>query len=166
MDSFTLKRYGQASKPLGRSFLVLLSGLLTAGCGDSHGEVSGKVFYKGQPLTAPGTVVKFMDANGGVTSTMVAPDGGYAIPKLPVGQVKIAVVVLPLRRIDLIEQKAQEAIKSGKMNLPPEEREKLSQSHPARGLPIALPPYYADPDKSGLMHTVTGGKQTHDIELK
>jgi hypothetical protein len=165
MISFKRRRYGQANECLGNHFLVLLFGILTGGCGDSHGEVSGKVYYKGQPLTVPGATVTFMDANGRGFSSTVASNGNYTIAKVPVGPVKIAVVVLPPRRTDVIQRMAHEAVKSGKLKLPPEELVKMAPSSPPRRRAAAIPRSYADPEKSGLLHTVTGGKQRHDIEL-
>jgi hypothetical protein len=165
MISFKRQRHWQANKWWRSRFLVLLFGLLTAGCGDSYGEISGKIYYKGQPLTAPRAIVTFMDANGGAFSSTIASDGKYAIAKVPVGQVKIAIVVLPPRRTDVVRQKAHEAVKSGKIKIPPEELAKMAPSSPPRRQARRLPPLYADPQTSGLMHTVTGGKQTHDIEL-
>lgn len=165
MISFN-QQYRQANKCWGSSCLVFLFGLLAEGCGGSHGEISGKVYYKGQPLTTPGAIVTFMDAKGGAFSGSVTSDGKYAIAKVPVGQMKIAVVVLPPRRTDIIQQTAYEAVKSGKLRIPPEERAKMAPSPPPRGPALAIPRLYADPQKSGLMHTVTGGKQTHDIELR
>lgn len=166
MISFKRQRKRQANRCWASSCLVLLFGLLAEGCGDSHGEISGKVYYKGQPLTAAGAIVTFMDAKGGAFSSSVASDGKYAITKVPVGQMKIAVVVLPPRRTDIIERTAHEAVKSGKLKIPPEERAKMVSSSPPRGPAIAIPLLYADPQKSGLMYTVTEGKQTHDIELR
>jgi len=162
------KRYwfGRASKRWGSRCLVLLVGLLSAGCGGGYGEISGKVYYKGRLLAVPGMMVTFTDANGRVFSSSVAPDGGYTLAKVPVGQVKIAVVVLPPRRIDQIQQKEQEAVRAEIVKVSPEERERMTQSRPPRRFAIAIPRTYADPETSGLIHTVTGGKQTYDIELK
>jgi hypothetical protein len=139
---------------------------LPQGCGGGYGEVSGKVYYKGQLLAAPGMMVTFTDANGRVFSSSVAPDGGYTLAKVPAGQVKIAVVVLPPRRIDHIQQMEHEAVRAGIVKAPPEERERMVQNGPPRRFAIAIPRSYADPETSGLIHTVTGGKQTYDIELK
>lgn len=158
--------FGRASKRWGSSCLVLLVGLLPQGCGGGYGEVSGKVYYKGRLLAAPGMMVSFTDANGGVCSNSVAPDGGYTLAKVPVGQVKISVVVLPPRRIDQVQQKEHEAVRAGIVKAPPEEWEKMAPNGPPRRFAIAIPRSYADPETSGLIHTVTGGKQTYDIELK
>lgn len=166
MISFTRQRHRQANAHRGKGFCLLLLGLLASGCGGSHGEITGKVYYKGQPVTSPGAVVTFIDTNGGVFSSSVASDGGYVIADVPVGQVKVAVLVLPPRKTDRIQQTEQEAIRSGKLNIPPEERQKMVSISPPRGLAIPLPPTYADPEKSGLMHVVTGGKQTFDIQLR
>jgi hypothetical protein len=166
MISFQHQRYWRASKHWGRSYVVLLVGLLTGGCGGSHGEVSGKVYYKGQPLTAPGAIVTFIDANGEAFSSSITSDGSYTLTKVPVGQVRIGVVVLPPKRTNRVQQKEREVVKAGLLKIPPEEVTKMVQDFPLRGLAIPIPVWYADPEKSGLMHTVTGGKQSYDIELR
>jgi hypothetical protein len=50
----------------------------------------------------------------------------------------------------------------------------MEQKTPGRSPPqlpskeqyVPIPASYKDPEKSGLTYTVTGGTQTHDIELK
>lgn len=117
-------------------------------------------------MNAPGTIVTFMDAKGDAFSSTVTSEGTYSLAKVPIGQAKIAVLVLPPRKSDRIQQMAQEALRSGQLKLPPEEREKMSRSCAPRGQTITIPPSYSDPERSGLTHTVIGGKQTYDIELR
>jgi hypothetical protein len=152
---------------------VLLVGL-TAGCGASQGTVSGKVLYRGQPLTG-GAVTYFPDSGKGAFTTRIKPDGSYSLPKVPVGKVRIAIAPAAQRHMDPQMQAMARAVKSGKdrpspemiEKMPPNMRAALEESpSPGPGRPPPIPPQYTDPDKSGLEYTVTGGSQTHDIELK
>src|SRR5262249_40311065 len=72
--------------------LFLLSSLLVlaAGCGSKGGTVSGKVYYKNQPMTA-GLVQFYPEGKGGEYSSKINEDGSYSISKVPPGPVKITV---------------------------------------------------------------------------
>jgi hypothetical protein len=157
---------------LGLGFLVLSLGL-TAGCAP-QGDVSGKVLYRGQPLTG-GAVTFFPVTGKGAFTTRIKPDGSYHLPKVPAGKVQIAIAPAAARRIDPQMQSMIQAIKSGKQKLSPEALEKMppgmraaledpSSPPPATG--PAIPPQYTHPEKSGLEYMVTAGAQTHDVELK
>jgi hypothetical protein len=41
-----------------------------------------------------------------------------------------------------------------------------NQASQPKGKYVPIPENYADPEKSGLTYTVTGGPQTHEIDLK
>lgn len=67
-----------------------------AGCspsGPAVGEVSGKVTFKGQPVKE-GTVTFLNPNEGGAGESPIDANGGYAIPKLVVGE--YLVIVTPL----------------------------------------------------------------------
>jgi hypothetical protein len=154
---------GRGRYPWGTFFLPLL-GLLIAGCG-SNGTISGKVLYQGKPL--PGGTVTFVTGKGAV-SCPISAEGNYTIEKVPAGEVKIAVVGAEMSKSGEVRM-AGEAVRSGKVKmeqLPPDIKKKLESSSTASGQPIWIPANYADFEKSGLTCTVTGSKQTHDIELK
>ncbi len=157
---------------LGARVLVFVSlALLGAGC-NSRGEVSGKVVFHGKPL--PGGAVTFYTPKG-VLSTQISEDGSYSLSGIPTGTSKITVATAPPRgmRVSPRMQPMLKDIKSGKIQLSPEEKEKLppamksalEEPPPAQGNYVPLPAKYGDPEQSGLACTVTGGSQTHNIEL-
>jgi hypothetical protein len=145
---------------LGVSLVLCLA---TTGCG-GNGSVSGKVSYKGEPLG--GGSVLFVSTEGrGSASTEIGPDGQYSIDKIAAGPVKISV-----------ETKSAKPVKGpprGAMPTPPAgampkdiDPSKYNQPSQPKGKYVAIPENYADPEKSGLTYTVTGGSQPHDIDLK
>jgi hypothetical protein len=159
----------RAGKYGGGVVLTLLLGLLSAGC-SSKGEVSGQVLYQGKPL--PGGTVTLVTPNQGAFSNRISPEGRYTIYKVPVGKVKIAVQPPRPREGNPV---MQAMMRDAKKKMSPEEFEKMpprlkakieSSTPAAAGSAVAIPTQYSDPEKSGLELTVTGGKQTHDIELK
>ena len=89
-----------------KRLLLLGMVLLAAGCGRSKGadagggpaEVSGRVWFNGQPL--PGGMVRFMaTGDESSASVLINPDGTYRLRNVPVGKVKICVDTSPLRRL-------------------------------------------------------------------
>jgi hypothetical protein len=163
----------QKGKSLGVGLLVLLLGLPAAGC-SSKGDISGKVLYQGRPMSA-GAVTFFPSSGKGAFTSRIKEDGSYRVEKVPVGEVKIAVVP-PARGIAVPNAQAKkiaQAVKSGQTTIseealakmPPKYKEALERPS-APGQSVPFPPHYSDPEKSGLAYTVTGGGQSHDIELK
>jgi hypothetical protein len=141
---------------------LLLAALLAVGCGAGSGTVTGKVSYEGKPI--PAGRVTFLDGKGQTYSSPIGDDGGYSIPKVPAGEVKIAVDTgAPPPNIP-----APAAVK-GKTGAPPgvpPEALKAYDFEAQRAKYVKIPNKYKDPEKSGLTYTVTGGSQTHDIVLK
>ena len=62
---------------------------LAAGCGSST-DVTGKVTYKGAPLTAGS--VTLVASDGIVYSGTLGADGTFSIPGVPTGEAKVGVV--------------------------------------------------------------------------
>jgi hypothetical protein len=117
--------------------VALLAGLLAAaGCGKPTGNISGKVYYKDQPLNS-GTVafVTDQDAYRG----FIKEDGSYSISKVPVGDVTITVTVNP---------QPNPAAKGS-----------------AQPKQVTVPEKYGNPKTSGQKHAVTAGDQQKDIKL-
>jgi hypothetical protein len=143
---------------LGVSLVLCLA---TTGCG-GNGSVSGKVSYKGEPLG--GGSVLFVSTEGrGSASTEIGLDGKYSLNKVPAGPVKIAV--------ETASTKPAKAPPGGMPTPPPGAMPKdvpsmYNQASQPKGNYIWIPENYADPEKSGLTYTVTGGPQTHEIDLK
>jgi hypothetical protein len=165
----------RAGKYGGGVVLTLLLGLLSAGCGGSSKNknvVYGQVLYQGKPL--PGGTVTFFTPDKGAFSNLITPEGTYAIHKVPVGQVKIAVQPPRPRQANPV---MQAMMKDKEKQISPEEREKMlpaqkekakdeSSTPAAAESAVTIPARYSDPEKSGLELMVTGGRQAHNIELK
>ncbi len=146
---------------------VLCLLVLATGCSAS-GKISGKVTFKDKPLTG-GTVLFVSTEGRGTGRSPISEDGSYTIEKMAAGPVKIAVET----------SSAQEGA-SGPRRSPPKSMQpgsgadlpaaagKSSIYSPKSGMSKAekIPPEYSDPETSGLTYTVTGGSQTHNIELK
>lgn len=151
--------------------LLLLSSLLVlaAGCGSKGGTVSGKVYYKDQPLPA-GFVQFFPEGKGGDFSSPIKEDGSYSISKVPPGPVKITVIVNtgnPLANMPpMARGKGAQGMKTAS-----EMMKKGKEGGEGGGNPfdikkgIKIPPNYGSPDTSNLKLDVTGGIQPHDIKL-
>lgn len=144
------------------SFAVLL--LLVAGCGDSLGEVSGRVYYKDQ-LLREGRVI-FVSADGKKSATaLIGHDGSYRLDKAPLGPVKIAVHASATDRSRPRGAVAKEKmLKMLPKDLPPG-AEQSPRFHSGDAATVRVPAKYADPDKSDLTYTVTSGGQEHDIRI-
>ncbi len=162
------------------SGLALLLGLvlLSAGCGGT-GTISGKVYYKDQPL--PGGTVIFTNADGkGSRTGPIQPDGSYTIEDMPIGTAKIGVET---------ESINPDHSGGGRMTPPP------SGQAPGRGGPppmmmpptdkipagadpskiygrsaagqyVEIPKDYGDPNSSEQSMVVKRGPQTYEIRLK
>jgi hypothetical protein len=118
----------------------------TAGCGSP--KLSGKVTYNGELLRSG--LVSITAANGWVGTSQINEDGTYSIANVPPGSAKIAV----------------DNFSSDARSKPPRD----IKHRPPRPAPtdtsVKIPVKYKKPETSGLTCEVTGGRQTHNIELK
>jgi hypothetical protein len=147
------------------AFLLPLLALAT-GC-SSYGTITGKVTYQNRPLTG-GTVLFTSTEGKGTKSAPIGADGSYTIEKMPTGPAKIAVEtksaqvggfgrsgpptsMQPPKGVDLPDKAKSSGIYGSTGNKQPPEN---------------IPDSYGNPDTSELTVTVTGGSQTHPIELK
>jgi hypothetical protein len=146
--------------PLVIRTIPLLMLLAAVGCGGSTALVTGKVTYKGEPLTS-GSVVFYGD-NGKVDSGLLDADGNYTIARAPVGVVKVAVLA----------SKSSKSSRGGPPVGPP-----LGKGKPKKGteevkpipetvLQSTIPERYKDAQTSGLVYTVDSGQQVINIDLK
>jgi hypothetical protein len=136
-----------------------------AGCGN-RGSVSGKVYFKEQPLGG-GTVV-FTSADGqGSKVADIQPDGSYTMDAIPAGPMKIAVEtesVRPSRTAGPppgLPMPSPDKIPAGV-----DAKTVYSGSRPVPRKYIPIPRDYADIAKSGLEYAVTPGPQEHIIRLR
>jgi hypothetical protein len=143
--------------------------LTAAGCGGTA-SVSGKVYYKGKPLTG-GVVLFVSDNHKGTYRSDIAEDGSYRIDKVPTGPVKIAVDT-SMAQAPAARQKGPPG-GAGKMQPPKDtvlpESAKGGMYDPGHKAPertaVKIPDHYANPEASNLTYTVTSGSQEHNIQL-
>jgi hypothetical protein len=139
-------------------FFSLCAALL-AGCSSEPetAKVSGKVTYKGQPVT--GGQMYFYPAEGGGLPGSITPDGTYAIVGLPPGKVTVTIEtesINPNRTVRTYGDK-----RGGGMGPTPE-----GVNTSGGGIYVQIPKKYAQKATTDLTFEVTGGEQTHDIQLK
>jgi hypothetical protein len=96
-------------------------------------------------------MVTFHGPDGLTAVSYVQPDGTYQATNVPLGEVRVSVRERPAPALG-VKSKAQQV----KRDAP--------QTTEAKA--VELPKEYANPAKSGLTVTVTGGSQPFDIELK
>lgn len=132
--------------------LVLASGCSKKRRSAEHVEVTGKVTYKGKPVT--GGMVTFVAPDGFASKGIIDENGNYSI-KAPVGDVKISVDnKMLLVKKEAASRGAGRPQAAGGV-----------EATPIKGKYIPLPSKCSAPDTSGLSYTVTSGQQTHDIVL-
>ena len=166
--------------------LALGLGTLTAGCGSSKGQVSGKVLEKdGEPL--PGGRVSFVPEGGGMAVTATIREGGtYEAPGLVPGRYKVSVTteyLNPARAKGKFLKPGDEGVgpqgeakgKKKEDQEPPAEAKDGPPKEARKGPPtgqrrvgdyVPLDPRNADPEQSGLTCEVKAGSQEYDIRLK
>lgn len=129
-----------------RSCLLVIAVLAAAGCKDGTGNVTGIVSLEGTPITF-GNVV-FLSPDGSVVNANIQSDGTYSATQVSPGNAVVTVQTYPL------PPQVQ----------PPDASLEHPESMDTRRY-VAIPPEYADADRSPLRATVAPGPQTHDITL-
>jgi hypothetical protein len=120
--------------------------------------VSGKVAYKGEPVTFG--AVAIYGADGQTASGRIDADGHYTVDKVPIGDVKMAVLT-PNPTTPKGSSKGRLKSK-GKVKYSGAEVPSMDWVSKF----VAIPARYKDPDQSGLTFTVKSGEQTIDLDLK
>jgi hypothetical protein len=153
-------------KSVCRQLLLVQTALLAAsvmligvGCGKPTGAVSGKVYFKDQPLK--GGNVTFISLDGKSSATVrIAEDGSYSVPEIPVGDVRIAVETKSLK------PNPQKEMAKSRMpkDAAPEAGDMYGNSSADKY--VAIPDKFSDPGTSQLMYTVVAGAQEYKIDLK
>jgi hypothetical protein len=146
--------------------------LSATGCGGAHGNISGKVTYKGQPVRFGSVVVVGSDKTP-VTGP-IDQGGNYLIEDAPAGEVQIG-VVSPDPTIAANKAKAMSLPKRPKADEKEDGKHKIGNM-PAQEAPadsarakkkwVQLPKDVQFPDRSGITTTVQPGENTFNIELK
>jgi hypothetical protein len=151
---------------------LLTSVLFLSGCGQSTGNVSGKVTYKGAPLR--GGTVGFVDSSGRTMGAAMEEDGTFKIKNLPTGEYIVTVETNSVKPPQSSEA-APPALKKG-MGAPPKDAQLpdgYKGSNPAEAAAanaakhyILIPGSYSKKETSNLKHTVVAGDQTADFDVK
>lgn len=139
-------------------FIVLPAVLIVAaGCGGggSKATLSGKVLYKGQPVTGGSMILHY--ANSGYPVT-IDPDGSYAVNQLPLGEVTATVDTENLN-----PKKPTYGGGKGKTTGSPAP---AGATQVSGGTYVKVPTKYAKMATSDLKLTIKGGRQEHTFELK
>ncbi len=126
--------------------IVLALAFVSMGCGGKHGKVTGTVKYRGTPLTT-GTVT-FTDPSKQIVGSASIKDGSYAMERIPLGSVKVAVSTPPPLQVDPRHPAPAD----------------MPGSAPVAVVPI--PPLYGDAERSGLTFEVKSGTQEYPIDLR
>jgi hypothetical protein len=154
----------------GRCFLgglLALSLLAAAGCG-GRGSVSGKVRYKGE-LLPTGVIVFYGQAEKNSVVKGYIRDGAYNVEGVPAGPVKITVQTIDTK---VAKSGAPSFGPKGKQGDMPNPLEGMQVNPPEAGdAPppgkyVPIPARYSDPEKSGLVYTVSRGNQDIDLDLQ
>lgn len=143
-------------------FICSLGLLFSAGCGGSSGlqpegptgTVTGKVTWKGAPLTS-GTVT-FVNAQQGLAfPATIGPDGGYSLSgpfgtAIPVGDYQVGVAP------------AQTQMDPAALMQPMGQPEGVQ---PAQDSPGEIPLKFRSPDMSGIIKTVAEGANDITVDI-
>jgi hypothetical protein len=142
--------------------------LFSAGCnrGPERATVRGKVSIDGKPLTTGN--VMFWGADNYTGTAVIDKEGNYVLSDAPVGDAKITVTVpKPPPGGMAAMQRMQSAPIA-------QETQSVDPNDPSRRISIMgdmpseivqIPDKYNDPSTSGLVYSVKGGEQNHDINL-
>ena len=140
--------------------LLVLPALMLAfviGCNknDSRScELTGKVTYKGQPITGGNMTLFIGDAGYPVA---ISPDGKYSVNQLPEGE---ATATFDTEQLNP-NKPVYGGKKDGGMSPIPE-----GAGGGPKGTYVAIPAKYKTKSKSDLKVAVKKGKQEHNFELK
>jgi hypothetical protein len=134
------------------TFLQTLALMTLMGCGNTS-EVRGTVKVNGETVNS-GNIVFI--AEDGHQESAVIMDGSYAIPKAPIGKVKITIVsTKPTAGIP----------HAGRMaGAPPEIQAKASGTSGPKKF-VDVPKKYSDEKTTDLTYEVKSGKQEYNIDL-
>lgn len=132
------------------------------GCGSPTATVTGKVSYKGEPVK--GGIVTFLAEGKGGTQGQINEDSSYLVKDVPAGPVKICVdtsSMNPARASSVPKYSPpKDAVAPQGFGSGGPDRAEMKRRY------VAIPDLYADPQKTKLSTTVTGGNYTYDIKLE
>ena len=138
-----------------RAVLFALLPLAFAGCARPPSALTGRVYFRDQPVTC-GTVVVYCEGQR-IVRGPIQPDGTYSVPNVPPGDVRIAVVP-PLRMPEGFRLKlATPPVHDGPIM--PGSGRAADDKFPA------IPKRYGMPEESELTATVGRTSTEFDIRL-
>jgi hypothetical protein len=108
-----------------------------SGCGIGGGDLSGKVSFKGSPVTDGWVTLNYPNGEHSPVSGLIRPDGTYRIAGCPTGEARVTI---------------RPASNKGKKSNGPKAP--------------SIPTRYTDTGKTDVVCHVSGGAQTFDIDLK
>ncbi|MBM3983864.1 MAG: carboxypeptidase regulatory-like domain-containing protein [Planctomycetes bacterium] len=147
---------GNFRRSRARCCWVAVFAALAGGCGGPEtATVSGRVTFRGKPVTSGSVIVYCSDKQ--IVRGNIGSDGTYTIPNVPRGA--LAVTVQSHARVPAGMRLQQNLPPATGGPIPPT----VSADDPAC---VALPPRYAVPEESGLSVQVERGLVTFDIDLK
>jgi hypothetical protein len=120
-------------------------------------EVSGRVTYKGAPVT--GGTLAFHSKGGGAYSCPIDPEGNYIGTDLPAGEVVVTIETESLN--PSLKQEQYKGAKGKNMTSPTPK----GFEQGAKGTYVKIPTKYNDPTKSPLKETLSRGKQSKNFDL-
>ncbi len=152
-----------------RFFLSLPVFLAVLGCSNSNtpSGVHGKVTYKGEPVPA-GTVTFHRTGKDQIGSYPFSlnSDGSYEGTTMPAEEMVVTIDT------ESVNPNKPKPVYSGEQMGNAEYAKKMRERTPdaakssEAGKYVAIPPKYADKEKSPLKVTLTKGKQKHNFELQ
>jgi hypothetical protein len=156
------------------SMAALILASVSFGCGGQKtAKISGKVLFQGRPL--PGGLVTFypMEGQSNPASAIIGEDGSYSVHNAPVGNVRITVSNLALKKGEVppigmngapatFTMASKEAIAKA--------REGKDIPHPKGskilGTYVPIPASYANIKTTGLDYSVDDKNQDYDIVIR
>ncbi len=140
--------------------LPLIALVALSGCGSGGATVTGKVSYKGRPITSGSVIVR--NADGTAESGVILPDGTYTVAGVKPGHVQIGVFSPDPARARSILKPSEPRVK--------ESPKGANAVHTSRKTTtpgwVPLPRSLGDPEKSGMACDVTSGDVRFDLDLK
>ncbi|HEV3446069.1 MAG TPA: hypothetical protein VG099_15615 [Gemmataceae bacterium] len=149
------------------ALLALLALFALVGCGGSgaQGKLTGKVLYKGKPVTGGSVIFRPSSASENTVTARIDPTGNYTAT-VPAGVVKIAVDNRELQPPEATAKKEPRPNLPKVGNVPADTPDPRVKPQKPAGTYIKLPDKYHDVASSGLSYTVKSGAQNYDINLE
>lgn len=158
-----MKKNLRGCLPTGILLVLLLSSLLLAGCsgGSKTAVVSGKVNYKGQPVTGGNLILQPSDGSGSQYLIPIKPDGTFSGSDVPIGSKQVAIDTEPAKSAGAHPYDMSKAAGAKK----PDNAKSPEVDAGNQPKYVAIPKKYNDPKTSGLTWDIIKGKNEKTFEL-